>query len=712
VDVAQDAKQDSAERRGASATDLAWTEAFFRPSSIAVIGASDNPARVGGMPIRALTNIGYEGDVFPINTRRKAVQGRASYASIGAVPGPVDLAVVAVSSDDVLDVVSECVDRGVKGAVIFSSGFAEAGADGALRQTKLRDLSAASGIRICGPNCAGVMNVHAKVVASFGSHLAAYPVPRPGSISVISQSGAVGAYLYSLAHQRGVGMSQWITTGNEVDLDLGDFLGVVSHDEHTRVIALYIEQIRDADKFLAACVAAAARNVRLVAIVGGRSEASVGTLQSHTAAVAGDRRILMSVLEEAGVLLAHSMRELLDCAVALQERPPKLRTAGLVTVSGAAGILMTDESSARGIELPALSVESQARIRTVLPNVHTGNPIDVSGSLVNNPELLETALREITLTPDIGAVLCYMGHLTLSPDIAPIIVETLTNTARKTDVPLWLIGALEDTVAAERLQAVGVAVFRDPTEAVELLDVVTGGEHRLAAFARLLQRRTTSGQDSACADEKHPGRWLSEIESQRLLKDHGIPFPAQVVLSNTQQPTDLSLGDLKPPFAIKIISADIPHKAAVGGVDVGVVSEDVLESVAGVLCRVRSACPDAEIGGVVVQEIAEGTPVLVGARNDPTFGPVVVLGPGGSQVEESRSQAIGLAPLDLEAAHHLIRRSGISHSLDSPELAQLVVTVSHFAWSRRADVESVELNPVLVGPTAAVAVDALIQMEG
>jgi acyl-CoA synthetase (NDP forming) len=420
----------------------------------------------------------------------------------------------------------------------------------------------------------------------------------------------------------------------------------------------------------------------------------------------------MSVLEEAGVLLAHSMRELLDCAVALQERPPKLRAAGLVTVSGAAGILMTDESSVRGIELPALAAESQARIRTLLPDVYTGNPVDVSGSLVNNPELLETVLREVTLAPGIGAVLCYMGHLTLSPDIAPIIVETMTNTARKTDVALWLIGAIEDTVAAERLQAAGVAVFRDPTEAVELLDMVTGAGHRGAAFVRLLQRRSTSGQGSARADEKHPGGWLSETESQRLLKHHGIPFPAQVVMSDTQQPTEPSFGDLKPPFAVKIISADIPHKAAVGGVELGVVTEDVLESVAGVLRRVRSARPDAEIGGVVVQEIAEGTPVLVGARNDPTFGPVMVLGPGGSQVEESRNQAIGLAPLDLEAAHHLIGRSGISRSLDSPELAELVVTVSHFAWSRRMDVESVELNPVFVGPSAVVAVDALIQMKG
>jgi acetyltransferase len=332
--------------------------------------------------------------------------------------------------------------------------------------------------------------------------------------------------------------------------------------------------------------------------------------------------------------------------------------------------------------------------------------------LVNNPELLETVLREITLTPGIGAVLCYMGHLTLSPDIAPIIVETLTNIARKTDVALWLIGAIEDTVAAERLHAAGVAVFRDPTEAVELLDKLTRAGHRGAAFARLLLRRSTSGQDSARANEKHPGGWLSETQSQRLLKDYGIPFPAQVVIPDTLQPADPRLGDLKPPFAVKIISADIPHKAAVGGVELGVVTEDVLESVAGVLRRVRSACPDAAIGGVVVQEVAEGTPVLVGARNDPTFGPVVVLGPGGSQVEESRSQAIGLAPLDLEAAYHLIGRSGISHSLETPELAELVVTLSHFAWSRRMDVESVELNPVLVGHSTVVAVDALIQMGG
>ncbi|PKW16835.1 acetate--CoA ligase family protein [Saccharopolyspora spinosa] len=681
-------------------------DALLDPRSIAVLGASADPAKVGGMPLRFLREVGYPGRLFGVNPRRPAIDGATVVSSLSEIDEPVDLAVIALPAERAVTEVENCANAGVPAAVVLSSGFAEVGPVGVELQHRLRDIVDRTGIRVCGPNCAGVMNVHSRMTATFGSHLAADTTLIPGSIAIVSQSGAVGAYTFTLARRRGIGLSQWITTGNEADLQIADFVAAIADDPRTTVIALYLEQIRDPEALIQATAKARAAGKRLVGILSGRTEAAEHALRSHTAALAGDRQVTAAALEAMGVVLVERIDELLDTAIGLATaKTPTTDGVGLVTISGAAGVMMVDRCTELGLCVPALPDAAQRRLKHLVPYAATTNPVDITGSISSHPELFGAAVEELLQHQEIGSIVCFVGHVGLSPHVGKILRDTAARLSRDTAKPIWLVGLFDHDPAASGSHT--VPVVTEPAAAVNSLAATRRAGRSLPAIepARVVMAPSTSGPRPT---------FLSEVESQRMLP--GVRFPRQEVVTTPAAARDAA-ARLGGHVVLKVIARTLPHKSDIDGVRVGVSEDHAPEAFAEIMAAVRRNAPGTTIDGILVQEMADGFPVIVGARVDDAFGPMVVVSQGGLFTEVLGTPAIGIAPAGPEAVENMLEQAGIAavlrhprgRSFDGAALRETIGAVSRSIWAHRATVASIELNPVLVSADGAIAVDALVE---
>lgn len=696
----------------------AGLDAILDPRSIAVIGASEDPGRIGGMPLHFLRSAGYTGSVYAVHPHRRNIQGVPTFAEIGAVPDPVDLAVVAVPAAHVLGVAEQCAAAGVRGAVIFSAGFAETGVEGARRQQELKRIADESGMRICGPNCAGVMNVAAGMTATFGSHLAADTRLVRGPIAIVSQSGAVGAYTFALARARNVGLSYWVTTGNEADTSVADYVEAIAPDPATRVIAIYLESMRDAHRLAPAVAAAQQHDVAVVALLAGKSEQASAALQSHSAAIASEHAVASAALRDLGVIEVSTIEDLLAVAVGLSAQPrPTGANLGVISMSGGIGILMLDRAVERGLHVPVLPTRTQQAMRELLPYAGTANPVDITGNFSNQPEVFAAFFEAMLASPELDGIACFLGHVLPAP-VGRRFVDELCALNRRANKPIWLIGMDdEEHDVSRRLTAAQVPLFTDPVRAIDVLaDVVAHGRRiRQSPAARLLSRR---GHDAGRSRPAGATRVLSEVDSQRIAIRAGVSFPEQRLVTSAgaakEAAAELGPGDV----AVKIVAPDLLHKADVGGVLVGVRPDDAGHAYREVVTEVKERAPQLAVEGVLVQQQCDGVPVLVSVRNDPLFGPVVAFGAGGERAELHEDAALALAPVDLVGATELIARTRVGRrmrsvsSLSLERLAELLVGVSEFGWRERARLEELELNPVLVSDRAAVAVDAVVRWCG
>jgi len=694
--------------------------ALLRPSSIAVIGATPDPTRVGGMPISFLKAVGYPGEVYPVNSRYSEIQGLPAFRSVGSIGKPIDMALVMVRADLTPGVVRECAAAGVSVAVVISGGFAETGPAGRALQEELAAIARTSGIRICGPNCAGVMSVPGRLAATFGSHLAGDQRLVEGNISIISQSGAVGAYIFSLARQRGIGLQHWVTTGNEADLDLSEIAGALAAEPATRVIALYIEQIRDAQRLAAACEIGQRTRTAFVALLAGRTEAATQSLQSHTAAMLGDRAVASAALREYGVATVDSMEGLLKTSAALAaDRPPRGRRVGLVSISGAAGVLMVDRCTERGLEVPSTPPALQAELKELLPYAGTSNPLDVTGNISNSPDLFREFVDRVLAEQTIDVVVCFLGHVVLSPSVGPRFVAELIELSAAHQKPIWLV-AMDDPehIVSSRTLEHGMALLEDPTGAIDALALAVHLQDWFDAvdLPQIWDRRRDK-PSSPPPSEVPTGRTgvLDELEAQKLLVRAGIAFPVQTFVAVDGE-IDGAIKDLQEPFVLKIVAEGLAHKSAVGGVELDVTRETIKRKFRRLIARVAQSVPTATIRGVLVQEQHAGTPVIIGTRIDPTFGPAIRVGEGGVDAEDHRTGAVALVPVDDTRAREMFRelrdRGVLARArpdqLDG--LATAVVGLSRVAWETRGSVASLEVNPLLLNERGATAVDALVEL--
>ena len=364
-------------------------ESLLRPQSVAVIGASDNPARIGGRPIYSMLKDNFQGKLFPVNPNRDIVQGLQAYPNISSVPVPVDSAVISVPENVALQVIKECAESGVKSAVVFTSGFAETGTAGLDAQQQIAKIASDSGMRILGPNCLGVFNLSAGWFGTFANTLASKKIPT-GPIGIVTQSGAYGGHLFTITQNRGVGTNYWVTTGNEVDIDVAEVIKFYASEPEIRVIISYAEGIKNGNRMREALQAA--RNVKkpVIFMKVGSTEAGARAAASHTASLAGEDAIYDGLFKQYGVYRAETTEEMADVAYACQfGRYPNGPKIGLQTISGGIGVQMADAASKKGFDVAPLPKSTQEKIIKLIPFAGVNNPVDFTGQVLNERKLLE-----------------------------------------------------------------------------------------------------------------------------------------------------------------------------------------------------------------------------------------------------------------------------------------------------------------------------------
>ena len=698
--------------------DIATLHALISPQSIAVIGASDDPTRIGGRPLGYMLRAGHAGPLWPVNPRRETVQGLPTFPDVQSLPGAPDAAIVAVPAASVADTLEALAEKGTKAAVVFSSGFAEMGAEGQAMQDRIRAVARSRGIRVLGPNCLGIFNARCDWLATFSSSVD-HLLPVPGPVSIASQSGAYGSHVFHLMRQRGVETGIWITTGNEADVDVADAISYLAADDETGVIVAYAEGIRDGDAIRAALSAAAEAGKPVIFQKVGRSEVGAAAAASHTAALAGSDRVYDALFEQYGVLRVDTTDQMIDAAyVAARGRFPNGRSLGIMTISGGVGVQMADAAADFGLDVPPMPDSTQKKLKELLPFAAVRNPVDITAQAFNDLSLITTNMRLMLEEGGYDVVVAFFTMIAASRYIADDLIETLQDTRRRFPDKSIILSLIAPPEIVRHYEEGGYPVFEDPTRAV-------AAAHMLTRFGRFFARPAEAPLlERPHAAPSLPPTALSEHAATELLAAWGLPFVEQRLVSSGHE-AESAARDLGRAVVFKVASADIAHKTEVGGVTVGVHADVAAATFDGLMSRVAAARPDAKIDGVIVAAMApEGVEAVVGVQNDPTFGPVVMVGLGGILVEVLEDVAFRLAPFGVEEAHRMVAElkgarifEGVRGAppSDVDALARLLAEVSVFAAAEGSRFESVDLNPVRVLPKGetyngrgVVALDALI----
>lgn len=696
---------------------------FFWPESIAVLGASPDTHRIRGRLLHQLRENGYPGTILPINPSYAEIEGLRCYESIAAVGQPVDLALVAIPAAGVGAALEDCAAAGVKNALIVSSGFAEEGGAASEMQSALVELTQRTGLRACGPNCEGYYNALGRIATTFSPTVEtkdddARTLISDRRIGVIAQSGGMGFALFNRGKAAGIGFSYVISTGNEADLSMADFLDYMVEDPHTDAVMLFCETVRDGPGFVAALEKARARRKPIIAIKIGRSDAGARASASHTASLSGSHTAYRAVFARYGVIEAEDMDEAIAIAgVALTCPLPAGRRTGIITVSGGGGAWMADTLTDAGLTVPTLSAATQAKMRKLMPSYGAAaNPVDVTAQGSNTGPAMMTVMEELADTDELDMIVLITSLA--SETRVSLDSERVRAVAARCGKPMT-VWTYTLPSPFGRASAAGCGLFVH----TDLRDAGTAFG-KLAAYAEAVARPLPEPLPAADVAPIPPDRSgvLPEWAAKQLLREF-LPPSAERLATTAAEAADLAAG-IGFPVALKIQSPDLPHKTEVGGVRLGLADADaVREAYDAMLRDVLGHAPDARIEGVLVQKMApKGHELVIGMVNDPTFGPIMMLGFGGTTVELFGDVVHAPAPLDPPEAQRLLRGlksarllTGFRGSapVDLAPLALLVARVSEAALAHADRIAEMELNPVILhadGSGLTVA-DALVRLR-
>jgi len=695
-------------------------DSFFAPKSIALIGASRDHEKIPGRLLAMLRKNGYPGKLYPINPNYDEIDGLTCFKSIAEIGAPVDLAVIVIPARAVLAALEQCAAVGVKNAVIISSGFAEEGGDSAAMQDAIAALARRTGMRISGPNAEGFYSQVQKVAATFSPTVDIKPdapdlVASQRRIGIVAQSGGIGFAIYHRAKALGVALSYVVSAGNESDLGAGEFLDYMVQDASTDVILLFIEGIRDVDKFMAAAKRAAELRKPVIVTKVGRSGAGERAAASHTASMAGWSAAYDAVFAKYGFIVSNDLDEAVTIAAVLTTSPlPKGDRVAVLTVSGGAGIWGADTVSMQGLRVPELSTAVQGQIKQWMPSYGAaGNPVDVtaqgvsSGGLQKSIELFDSS-DEVDAT----LVVLSLSSETRMPfkeaELKPVIA------AQRKPVVFYSY-TLPSLFARRELAKSGVVVLSGLTH-------VGVAMRRLADYAKF---RLAPVVDSAALPARDlsahlKSRTLSEFDSKSLLRAAGIALQEEVLVTE-RDGLDAAIAQAGFPLVMKIQSPDIPHKSEVGGVRVNIRSKgEAFTAYRDMLESVQAHRPQAAIQGVLVGPMAKkGVEIIVGTMIDKTLGPMVMVGLGGITTELFKAVVYRPAPVSAAEASAMLETLKAVPLLqgfrgapkaDVAALSQLISEISLLAARHAGEIAEIEVNPVLVHPEGqgVTIVDALV----
>ncbi|MFP4176395.1 MAG: acetate--CoA ligase alpha subunit [Candidatus Brocadiia bacterium] len=697
-------------------------EHFFSPESVAVVGASREPGKVGHDVLKNLQDAGFDGPIYPINPKADEIEGLKCYSDLPSVGDQIDLAIIVLPARIVLSIVDQCVEAGVDSIIVISAGFKEVGEEGAEMERKLQEKCNRHNIRCIGPNCLGLISAPDDLNASFSA-----TYPEAGNVGFLSQSGAFGTamldWLVSDLAQ-GLGISRFISYGNKADVDETDLIEALGQDDETDVILGYIESIDDGQKFMKV-VREVTRKKPVIILKSGRTDAGARAASSHTGSLAGSDRAYDAAFHQCGVIRPRTVDEFFDCVLSFaRQKAPEGPSVGVVTNAGGPGIMSTDAIETSSLRMSSFSDPTIEAMRDALPpEASMANPIDVIGDA--RADRYEAAIGAALRDEDVDSLL-----VIITPQTSTEIEETarvIGQAASGTDKPVLasFMGGGSAEKGSRALREFDVPSYNHPDTAVAVLDAMwryrrgtgetTEIDHEFdfnhAQINKALQEAADSGVEE-----------LGERRAQNIIRHAGIRLP-RTEFAETAEAAARAASDIGYPVVMKVCSNDILHKSDAGGVEVGLEDRDqIREAFDRIMESAREYDPDADVDGVLVEEtITGGTEVIVGMNRDPQFGPLIMFGLGGIYVEVLEDVAFRVAPLTRKNAHEMIDeiRSGAilkgfrgEEPRDLDALADAILRLSHLSLLYPQLAEC-DMNPLLVFPEGkgVAALDVRFRLE-
>ena len=690
--------------------------------SVAIVGASDNKASIGGQPVTFLTEFGYEGKVYPINPRLKEIRGVACYASIMDLPEAPDVAIVAVNSKLVAGVIEQCGKKGIPFAIILSSGFKEIGAEGLRLELELKEVVAQSGVRVVGPNCLGIINLTNRMHAGFGSGFQYNDITR-GPVAMITQSGGFGLTMVTAIERAGMGFNYIVSIGNSLDLNTLDFLEYYLERPEVKVVTTFIEGIADGERLTRIGQRALEVGKPILVWKVGNTSTGLKAAASHTASLAASYDLYKTAFRAGGFIEIADANDVVDIArVFRMGKLPAGNRLAMVTGSGGAGVLVADRADATGITMPDLEPDTLSKLKAILPGfASAANPVDISGQTSKDgTSVSNNALRLVLADPNIDMVIIRSKQSTNTQAQ----MQEYMDIVRATPKPVMIaFGPDRDDEAKGVFDQNEIPWHVTPPRAARaaaaLNEFATRRRKYLAANKN--EARPDLGQ-SAKQELKLPAgeATLSEYAAKAVLKAYGIPVVGEANLS-LEDILALKEAPFPFPLAVKINSADIPHKTEAGGVKLGIASLEELKAAAQTVTKNALAYkPGAKLEGVLVQQMASGLEVIVGGLNDACFGPTVLFGLGGIFAEVLKDVTYRFAPFGIEAAREMVQEikgavvmNGYrgKEALDVEGLAQVLSRVSWLLHDHRERIAEMDINPLFMTSKTITAADALITLK-
>lgn len=695
-------------------------ENFFNPRSVAIVGASRTPGKVGYDILKNIIQYDYKGSVYPINPAATEILGIKTYASLLDVPDEIDLAIVAVPPKGVLEIIEQCGKKGISAAVIITAGFRESGLEGSKLESELIKKAKENGVRFIGPNCLGLIDTHSRLNASFAAGM-----PAQGSIGFFSQSGALCLAVLDRALPDGIGFSKFISMGNKADISDTDIMLALAQDDKTKVILGYIEGLNDGKRFMEVATEISKKKP-LIILKAGITTSGAKAASSHTGALAGREAAFDAAFKQSGVIRAHTLNELFNFALAFANQPlPLGPNVVIVTNSGGPGILAADACDKTGLQLIPLYKEIVDKLRTFLPPVASFyNPIDILGDA--GAERYEKTLNTVLNDERINALI-----VLLTPTAVVDIEATSTaivNISKKIDRPILTSFMGKKTVESgvKILMQNNVPNYSSPEEAISTLyamyhyNVWIKKKQKTYIQFEGFKEKAKKVFDRAIEERRDR---LTDKEVYEILKAYGFLVP-KTLFARTPEEAVTSANKIGYPVVMKILSPQIIHKSDVGGVRINLKNrKDVENAFFDITTHIRNIMPTATIYGVLIQEmVTEGKEIIMGISNDPQFGHMIMFGLGGIYVEVMKDISFRIVPLSKEDVHEMVReikafpllrgvRGETEADIEAIEKSLLILSQMAVDFPQIAEAD---INPLLVRKKGEglIAIDARFTIGG
>ncbi|MEF2094227.1 acetate--CoA ligase family protein [Bacillus sp. CFBP9009] len=702
-------------------------EPLFNPRSIAILGASKSEYKIGNLQVKALLEGHFKGEIYPINRKAKEIEGIKCYESLSDVPYEVDLAIFCLGADQVQQGLEECAQKKVKAAIIFAAGFSETGKEGIKQQEMLTDIARKNGIRIVGPNCVGLVNLSNGLIGTFSPAIQSVPLNDQRGVGYVSQSGAFGVLTYMAAAQNGLSFNYFVSVGNEMETEFSDVIEYMIHDSKTSVISGYLEGAKNPDKLRSLAKEAMDRNKPIIVMKTGRSLAGSRAAASHTGSLAGSDKVYDAFFKQAGIVRADDYEDIISFSkLFLSKKLPNGRNTVIITSSGGRGINEADRCESYGLTINPLSLKTTTEIKRNIPAyASASNPVDLTAAAsVSNPELFLAPLRALVEDPDVDNIIFteFPFNWTAEHPLLQEFIEICRCSEKFVFITTFPLDGMTLPPATAELVKNGIPVIPGNLNPIRgLAKLVEYSEFYRKNLESQVSDSTKKIEKQSLKDMLKPGATLSESEASLVLERYRIAATKRFIAENENDAVQFA-NSIGYPVVLKVDSPDIPHKTEADAIRLNVRTDlEVRKAFTDIKRNALNFKPEATINGISVQEmLPDGVEIIIGASDDPVFGPVIMFGLGGIFVEVYKDISFRIAPLSRQDALEMIEEIKGKDILtgargkapvDIEAIIDVLLKVSALVTDYKDFIDELDINPLLVYENGIKAADAMIVVK-